>query len=187
MKNVDTSDIVKVVKDYTNYINSVCRRYYIAGGTHEDLFEEGVIGLLQACKNYNGESLFEPKFAGFAKLCIKRQIFDAIKSSNTQKNKALNEFVSFAKLGEMGEERSILESLSDPNLSNDPLDVLLDREKIDERLKICDSELSEFEKQVLKHYLSGEKQSEIAKSLNKEVKSIDNTIQRIKLKLKIKM
>lgn len=184
MKNVETSDIVKIVTEYTNYINCLCRRYYIVGGTHEDLFEEGVIGLLQACKNYNGESLFEPKFASFAKLCIKRQIFDAIKFSNTKKNKALNECVSFAKLSEMGEERSILECLSDPNNSSDPLDVLLDKEKIDERLKICETELSEFEKQVLTHYLAGEKQSEIAKNLNKDVKSIDNTIQRIKQKLK---
>lgn len=183
MKNVDTSDIVKIVQNYTNYINGLCRRYYIVGGTHEDLFEEGMIGLLQACKNYNGESLFEPRFSAFAKLCIKRQIFDAIRLSNTGKNKALNESVSFAKFDSEGDEKSLLETLLDPNFSNDPLDAILDREIIDERLKICENELSDFEKQVLKHYLSGEKQSEIAKSLKKDVKSIDNSIQRIKAKL----
>lgn len=183
MKNVNTEDIVKVVQDYTNYINGLCRRYYIVGGTHEDLFEEGMIGLLEACKSYNGESLFEPRFSPFAKLCIKRQIFDAIKSSNTGKNKALNESVSFAKLDSEGDERSLLETLSDPNFSNDPLDLVLDREIIDEKLKICENELSDFEKLVLEHYLAGEKQSEIAKNLKKDVKAIDNSIQRIKAKL----
>lgn len=184
MKNVDTADIVKVVKDYTNYINGLCRRYYIVGGTHEDLFEEGVIGLIEACKNYNGESLFEPRFSAFAKLCIKRQIFDAIKFSNTQKNKILNESVSFSKFDQNGDEKSMLDSLFDPNNSSDPLDTILDREIIDEKLKICEKQLSDFEKQVLEHYLAGEKQSEIAANLNKDVKSIDNSIQRIKSKLK---
>ena len=51
-------------------------------------------------------------------------------------------------------------------------------------MAICDKELSDFEKLVLNHYLSGEKQSEIANNLSKSVKSIDNTLQRIKAKLK---
>ena len=53
-----------------------------------------------------------------------------------------------------------------------------------ERLAKCEKKLSDFEKQVLDLYISGEKQSGIAKILNKEVKTIDNTIQRIKNKLK---
>ena len=184
MKNVDAGDVALLVQKYSSFISSLCRKYYLIGGTHEDLYEEGVIGLLEACKAYNGESLFEPKFANFAKLCIKRQIFDAIKLNNTQKNKVLNEYISFAKLNENGEEHSMLENLFDPNNSNDPLDAILDREILDNKLKICENKLSEFEKEVLKHYLSGEKQSEIAKNLNKDVKAIDNSIQRIKSKLK---
>ena len=35
-------------------------------------------------------------------------------------------------------------------------------------------------RKVLRHYLDGEKQSEIAKSLGKETKTIDNTLQKIK-------
>ena len=85
MNNVSTSDVVEIVQKYKAYISSICHRFYIVGGTSEDLFEEGVIGLLEACKNYNGESLFEDRFDPFAKLCIKRQIYDAIKKSNTQK------------------------------------------------------------------------------------------------------
>ena len=44
--------------------------------------------------------------------------------------------------------------------------------------------LSEFEREVLDFYLDGFKQSEIATILNKTIKSIDNTLQRIKTKLK---
>ena len=44
--------------------------------------------------------------------------------------------------------------------------------------------LSEFERKVLDLYLEGQKQSEIAVILERPVKSIDNTLQRIKTKLK---
>lgn len=183
MKNVSPSDIVEIVQKYSDYINCICRKYFIIGGTKEDLYEEGVIGLLEACKNYNGESVFEARFEPFAKLCIRRQIFDAIKKSNTQKNKVLNESLSI-NINESDGNQSMLDVWSDRTTSNDPLDLFLDREKFNERIKICEGQLSEFEKQVLSHYLEGEKQSEIAKKLNKDVKSIDNTIQRIKSKLK---
>lgn len=179
MNNVDPSDIVKVVQNLSPYINFLCKKYYIKGGTGDDLYQEGVIGILQACKNYNGESLFEDKFNSFAKLCIKRQILDAVKFSNTQKNKLLNESVSLTSVNAMGEERFIFNR----NFSNDPLDIFIDKEKIEEKLVICDNELNDFEKQVVRHYLAGEKQSEIAKSLGKETKLIDNTLQKIKNKL----
>lgn len=184
MNNVNPSDVVKIVQKYKSYVNALSRRYFIVGGTSEDIFEEGVIGILEACKNYNGESLFEDRFDPFVKLCIKRQILDAIKKSNTKKNKALNESVPFATFDDEGEERSVLEVFVDRSVSNDPLDLFIDQEKFKERISKCDKRLSEFEKQVLEHYLDGEKQSEIAKNLNKSVKSIDNTIQRIKSKLK---
>ena len=184
MKNVNPSDVVKVVQKYSKYINSLSRKYYIIGGTTEDLFEEGVIGIIEACNGYNGESLFEPKFDSFVKLCIRRQIFDAIKKANTGKNKALNESVPFTTFDEDGEEQTLLEVFADRNTSNDPLDLFIDKEKFNERMKKCEKKLTPYEKEVLEHYLDGEKQSEIAKSLNKEVKAIDNTLQRIKNKLK---
>lgn len=162
----------------------LCRRYYIVGATREDLYQEGVIGLLQACKNYSGNSLSEQKFDSFAKLCIKRQIIDAIKSSNTKKNKVLNESVSLAELDLNGEEKSKLDTFIERTGAADPLETILDIELINEKLDICKNELSDFEYEVFKHYFSGEKQSEIARELNKDPKSIDNTIQRIKAKLK---
>jgi len=184
MKNVDPSDIVKVVQNYSGYIKKVCHKFFIVGGTKEDLFQEGVIGAIEACKNYNGESLFEDKFDPFVKLCIKRQIIDAIKKTQAKKNLALNSSVPIITFDESGEEISKLDTIIDRTNICDPLEIFIDREKFNEKLKICERELSEFEKIVLSHYLAGEKQSEIAKKLGKTVKSIDNTLQRIKTKVK---
>lgn len=184
MKNIDAGEVVKVVQNYNGYIKNVCRKFYLVGGTTEDLFQEGIIGLLEACQNYNGKSLFEPQFDAFAKICIKRQIFDAIKKTQSKKNKALNESVSLVNMGDNGEELSKLDVLADRTTISDPLEMFIDKEKYNEKIAICNRELSEFERQVLTCYLSGEKQSEIAQELGKSVKSIDNTIQRIKSKLK---
>lgn len=184
MKNIDTSDVVKIVQNYSGYIKNVCRKFFIVGGTTEDLYQEGIIGLLEACKNYNGEDLFEPRFDAFVKLCIKRQIFDAIKKTQSKKNKALNESVSLVGVSETGDEISKLDIIADRTAICDPLEIFIDKEKFNEKMNLCERELSGFEKNVLSHYLAGEKQSEIAKNLDKNVKSIDNTLQRIKNKLK---
>ena len=184
MKNVNASDIVKIVQEYSGYIKGLCRKYYIVGGTPEDLYQEGVIGLLEACNNYNGENLFEKKFEYFAKICIRRQVFDAIRKTQNGGNIALNQSVSFASESENGEELSKLEILADRTTISDPLELFIDKEKFYEKMEVCNKELTDLEKEVLNHYISGEKQSEIAKQLNKSVKSIDNTLQRIKAKLK---
>lgn len=184
MKNIDTSDVVKIVQEYSGYIKNVCRKFFLVGGTTEDLYQEGIIGLLEACKNYNGTSLFEPQFDAFVKLCIKRQIFDAIKKTQSKKNKALNESVSLVGVSESGDEISKLDIIADRTAISDPLEMFIDKEKFNEKMQVCEQELSHFEKMVLSHYLAGEKQSEIAQSLEKSVKSIDNTLQRIKNKLK---
>ncbi len=184
MKNVKTSDIVAIVQKYSGYIKNMCRKFYIVGGTTEDLYQEGIIGLLEACNNYNGEDFFEDRFDGFVKMCIKRQIFDAIRKTRNKKSRALNESVSLVGVGESGEELSKLEIFADRTTISDPLEIFIDREKYLEKMDTCSKELSEFEMQVLDHYLAGEKQSEIAIKLNKSVKSIDNTLQRIKTKLK---
>ena len=180
----DEDLINQLVENYASLIRGICRRFYLVGGTSDDLYQEGVIGLLEACNNYKGEDLFEPKFEYFAKMCIKRQVYDAIRKTQNGGNVALNHSVSLVGMTESGEEISKLEIMADRTTISDPLEMFIDREKYYEKMAYCEKELSDFEKQVLNHYLAGEKQSEIARILNKSVKSIDNTLQRIKSKLK---
>ena len=184
MKNVNAGDIIKIVQEYSGYIKSLSHKYYVVGGTSEDLYQEGIIGLLEACNDYNGDNLFEKKFEYFAKMCVKRQMFDAIRKAQNGGNVALNSSVSLVGVSESGDEISKLEILVDRTTISDPLEIFIDREKYYEKMKFLEKELSDFEKQVLNHYLDGEKQSEIAVFLNKSVKSIDNTLQRIKSKVK---
>jgi RNA polymerase sporulation-specific sigma factor len=65
-----------------------------------------------------------------------------------------------------------------------PEESMLSQEKVDEILHEVNNKLSAFEKSVLKIYVDGYNYVEIAQKLKKEPKSIDNALNRIKIKLK---
>ena len=69
-------------------------------------------------------------------------------------------------------------------MAQDPEEVFIAQEKQEERLKILQDALSNFEKQVLELYLDGLSARGIAKALGKTPRSVTNTIQRIKAKVK---
>src|SRR3712207_9499351 len=64
--------------------------YYMIGAEKQDLFQEGMLGLLKALKAYDKE---KSSFRTFAILCIRRQLISAIKASNTKKNLAFHHAV----------------------------------------------------------------------------------------------
>ena len=67
--------------------------------------------------------------------------------------------------------------------SLDPMELFIGRED----LKLMESKivetLSEFENEVLAAYIDGKKYQEIAVELHKDIKSIDNALQRVKKKV----
>jgi len=179
-----SEELEDLIIKFSSTIRAISRKYYLVGGGEDDLYQEGTIGLFEACKNYHGEGdQNSEEFRSFAIMCIKRQIYDAIKSANKKHNEPLNNYVPIIKTNTDNQEyerTDILEIAEDYN----PEELFIDKEEHSEKLALVKSKLSNFENQVLDLYLSGERQSEIAKQLKKDVKSIDNTIQRIKNKLK---
>jgi len=65
---------------------------------------------------------------------------------------------------------------------NNPEEAYLLKEEIKEFKNFSDKNFSKFEKEVLKYLIRGYSYREIAKILSKNLKSIDNTIQRIRKK-----
>ncbi len=181
---ISSEEFEELIISFAPIIRSISRKYYLIGGTEDDLFQEGLIGLFEACKNYNIDDDYKSeKFKSFAIMCVKRQIYDAIKSANKKKNQPLNNYVPIIKTNSENQEyeRTDFVNLAE---DNNPEDLFLDKEEHAEKIELIKSKLSDFEIEVLNHYLAGEKQSEIAKALGKNAKSIDNTIQRIKNKVK---
>ena len=182
-KNFQDEEIINsLVENYASLIRGICRRFYLVGGTSDDLYQEGMIGLLEAAKQFDETkgTLGDDTFRKFATVCIKRQILDAIKHANTKKNQPLNNSVSIVRKNEEDEEFEIAEL----GLALDPEEVFITKEKQEERLKILNEKLSDYEKEVLELYLDGLNTRTIAKKIGKTPRSITNTIQRIKNKVK---
>lgn len=68
--------------------------------------------------------------------------------------------------------------------SSNPEEYLIGQEELGRLEEKIEKELSSFEKQVLELYLTGMGYVEIAHVLNRDEKSTDNALQRIRTKLK---
>lgn len=164
---------------YTRLVRACARPYYLVGGDSEDLVQEGMIGLLSAIRNYVPKK--DVPFAAYAELCIKRRLYSAIKSANTQKNKPLNEGISLQYMQSVNSQENILFNSESQWRSTEEL--VLARENKTELRKVFDNNLSGFEKKVLEPYLEGLSYCEIASMLHVSKKSVDNAIQRIRSKI----
>ena len=146
---------------------------FLIGGDTDDLIQEGMIGLFKAVRDYRTDS--EASFQTFARMCIDRQIYSAVQSSNRQKHIPLNSYVSLD-----GTEAENMEESWEEN----PESILIDRENVSALQKKMKKSLSPMEKQVLDLYLEGCDYTRIAELIDKTPKSVDNALQRIRGKIR---
>lgn len=175
----DTDAMDHLIDRYRNLVRKETREVYMIGADSEDLVQEGMIGLFKAIRDYTPDK--KASFYTFASLCIKRQIYSAVTSSNRKKNAPLNNYVSFYADDHDGYSR-LIDSLVAEDESDPEASVLL-QERLRGLIAKIESDLSKFERTVLDLYLDGQSYTEIAKKLSKTEKSIDNAIQRIRRKL----
>ena len=166
---------------YKNFVRSKARSYFLIGADHEDIVQEGMIGLYKAIRDFKPEKL--SSFRAFAELCVTRQIITAIKTATRQKHIPLNSYVSLNRpLFDEESDRTLLDVIVEARASN-PEDLVINQEDIASIHQRINEVLSGFEQDVLDAYLDGKSYQEIAKLLGKHVKSIDNALQRVKRKL----
>ncbi len=165
---------------YKNFVRARARSYFLVGADHEDIVQEGMIGLYKAIRDYKADK--QSSFRAFAELCIKRQIITAIKTATRQKHVPLNSYVSLNKplYGEESD-RTLLDVI-EGRVTN-PEELFIGQEDVSHIQDQIGTELSDLEQQVLNAFLDGKSYQEIAVMLNRHVKSIDNALQRVKRKL----
>lgn len=176
-------DVTALIEKHSESVRNICKKYFLVGGNQEDLFQEGMIGFLSAVKAFNKEhgGINSETFKQFALMCAKRQILDAIKHANRKKNRPLNDYISIDKTS-AHEKKQIEMQIEAYGLN--PETRLIEQEEKEEQLSEVDWQLTAFEKKVLWQYLEGKSYSQIAEEIGKDIKSVDNSIQRIKRKLK---
>ena len=174
-----------LITKFQPVVRMKARTYFIIGGDREDIIQEGMIGLYKAIRDFRPDRL--SSFKVFAELCITRQIITAIKTATRQKHIPLNTSISLDKpMYDEDQERTLLDIISGSAL-DDPEDLIIHKENFLFMEEEMNKVLSGLEKEVLTLYLEGQSYREISEVLNRQVKSIDNALQRIKRKLEHSM
>ena len=170
-----------LLNKYKNFVRSKARSYFLIGADHEDIVQEGMIGLYKAIRDFKEEKL--SSFRAFAELCITRQIITAIKTATRQKHIPLNSYVSLNKpIYDEESDRTLLDVITEGWVAN-PEEVLISQEDVSSIEGKIGEMLSGLEKQVLLSYLEGKSYQEISREMGRHVKSVDNALQRVKRKL----
>ncbi|MGM0437857.1 MAG: RNA polymerase sporulation sigma factor SigH [Bacillota bacterium] len=170
-----------LIKRYKNFVMAKSRSYFLVGADREDIIQEGMIGLYKAIRDYKVERL--ASFRAFAELCITRQIITAIKAATRQKHQPLNSYISLNKpIYNEESDRTLLDVIKGSKLTN-PERLFISKESYDLIERKIVEMLSELEFDVLQEYLKGKSYENIAETLDKHVKSVDNALQRVKRKL----
>ena len=172
-----------IIEKYKDLVRKKSQSMYILGADHEDLLQEGMIGLFKAIRDYDAGR--DASFYTFAELCVTRQIYTAVQSAGRKKHSFLNSYVSLYENQERnGEEYpELIQELVAWNPKN-PEELMIDQENLESLERMIEQELSSFEKQVLELCLTGMSYTEIARVLGKTDKATDNALQRIKTKIR---
>ena len=169
---------------YKEMVLRKARSMYILGGDSDDLIQEDMLGLFKAVRDYDCGR--DASFRTFAQLCVTRQLYTAVTASTRKKHLPLNTAISLSRpLRENGgdEEEEFMDCL-EADASSNPEEYIIGQEEMERLEEKIEKELSPLEKQVLELHLTGMGYVEIAHVLNRDEKSTDNALQRIRTKLK---
>ena len=145
-----------------------------------DLIQEGMLGLNLAMNSFDEER--DASFYTYAKMCIERKIITQIVASRRLKHKVLNDSLSLESTDENNTDYVFDKSLTDN--SYNPEEILFNTEDEKDLVKEVSKVLTNFEVQVFELKINGFDYKEIAEILDKDIKAIDNALQRIKFKIK---
>ncbi|OOM81696.1 RNA polymerase sigma-H factor [Clostridium puniceum] len=180
-KNGDNRAQEYLISKYENFVKAKAKSYFLIGADKEDIYQEGMIGLYKAIRDFNPEK--STSFKAFAEICVVRQIITAIKTATRQKHIPLNTYVSLNKpIYEEESERTLLDVLAGMKIT-DPEELMISKEQMAYIEEKISKVLSGLELEVLTSYLDGKSYQEIASDLERHSKSIDNALQRVKRKL----
>ena len=164
-------------------VKSIVRKYFLIGSDMDDLMQEGMVGLYKAILSYRDD--MGAKFESYAKVCISRQVFNAIKQANNQRNQALNNSIMIGGQGELDndgddEDNTIVLALETEN----PESIAIKKERLQKFYDSINTLLNDKDYKILQMYLDGLSYNEIAQNLKLSTKNVDNALTRIRGKLR---
>ena len=164
---------------YRGLARGKARSYFLTGGDREDVVQEALIGLYKAVRDFDAGQ--GASFRAFAEVCVTRQVLTAVRAATRHKHGPLNDSVPLA--GPDGDDTAVVVDLLAGAGPRDPADLLVTAERVRALQAHVDRVLSDLETEVLRLHLEGRSYQEIAERLQRQVKAVDNALQRVKRKL----
>lgn len=174
-----------ILFDKYKYIIDIEIRKYISmanmlGYDYNDLYQDALVGFSEALNCYREDKA--AALSSFITLCVDRKLQVSIIKAGRMKNKLISDSLSLDY--QYDQFTSPLRDIISDNSLNDPLENIIKNEKLSSLTKKIEESLSSSEYEVYALMISGLKYGEIALLLNKNPKQVDNTIQRVKHKIK---
>ena len=185
MINEESTEAKDILYTKYKYIVDICVKKYQKmafklGMDIKDLNQEALVGFSDAINSFDANSSASLKT--FITLCMERRLQNQIIKASRKKNRVLNEALSLEYIYNCFD--STLADVISDNNENDPLEKMAREERYHNIVQGIFSSLSKKEQDVLYLMIDGLNYQQIALVLNQNSKSIDNTIQRIKSKVK---
>ena len=172
-KDGDSSAFEQIAKNYENVINAIALSFNVPASDRDDLRQEGLIALYRAVLRYDKSM---SGFSTFASVCIKRAMLTFIRDHVSKVGKD----------GSTVTEISLDESFDDILADDEalcPEEQYISRETVKNLRNHAMKQLSDFEKCIFLMYLEEMTSTEIAESMGRSKKSVDNALCRIRKKL----
>lgn len=134
---------------------------------HDDYMQEAILSFFTAVNTFDDK---KSSFRTYLNVCVTRTLITLKRKFNYHQE------------SERPIDDELLLLLEDQTF--DPQNVLENREQVDALMDDIKRLLSEFELKALTLYLGGGSYESIAKNLKTTAKSVDNALQRVRLKLK---
>ncbi len=141
--------------------------------------QEAYYAFSDALNNFKDEK--QVKIETFITVCVRRRLQKVIKSYGGKKAKTLNN--SYSLDYDYDKDGSTLKDIMEDNYF-EPLNNLTDRERYEELINAIKGVLSLNEYKIFTFLSLGYNGEQIAKKLNKNIKQVNNTIQRIRQKIR---
>lgn len=177
----NNEDAVDIVYEKYKYIIDVLiskyrRVFYALNIDIDEVKQEANLAFSGAIYSYNQDK--DTSMSTFITLCVERKIRQVIKSHETVKSRVYSETLSLNGKSDVNLEDFIGDETYEPLKTVENIDTI---EYINNEVKTI---LSSSELEVYNLLIQGLDYVEIAKVLDKTPKQIDNSIQRIRIKLK---
>ena len=166
-----------LVTRYNRLVRKITRPYFLAGGDSDDLIQEGMLGLMKAVREFDGEK--EASFRTFAEVCIRNRVYSVLRAATREKHSPLNQSIS---IETPFFDRNSYAALTGREAHTDPEELMILQENRARDLVKINQQLSPLEGKVLSLYLDGLTFAEIARALDRPPKSVENAVQRIRRK-----